>query len=242
MTLLIELGEVRRESCELQGVQGIRLVTGESSLGTILSDAQSRVFIVRSELSLIPAATRNIERTAMAGDLSQLRVAAPSAIERALASFSGDQATVPFSIEVGWARVIGALVAEATGAQPTVETVTAARRAQIDYVVRRFSRDRRLTPDAIAEALGVSRRTLYELAEPIFGGVSEYIRTTRALRASALLADPAHAEVTVAEIARSTGFSSPRHMSRAVVALTGLFPNDLRPRTELTSAERRATA
>lgn len=237
VTLVVQLGDGQhREPAELRGIQGIRLMTGEPSLGAIMPDAQSRVFIVRSRLSLIPASTRNIERTAMAGDLSRVHSAAASAVDRALSCFSGAPEAVPFSADIGWARTIGALVSESTGISPTVETVSTARRAQIEYVVRCFSSDRRLTPGAIADALGVSRRTLYELAEPVFGGVSEYIRTTRALRASALLADPALAHVSVAEIARTAGFSSPRHMSRAVVAVTGLCPHELRPRNAVQTA------
>lgn len=237
VTLVVELGDGQpREPVEMRGIQGIRLVTAEPSLAAIMPDAPSRVFIVRSSLSLIPASTRNIERTAMSGDLSRAHAAATSAVEQVLAGFSGSDEAVPFSAEIVWARVIGALVAESTGVSPTAETVATARRAQIEHVVRCFSSDRRLTPGAIADALGVSRRTLYELAEPVFGGVSEYIRTTRALRASALLADPALAHVSVAEIARTAGFSSPRHMSRAVVAVTGLCPHELRPRSGVPTA------
>lgn len=228
VTLLIDLGDVvRRQPTGIEGVRSIRLLAGDASFGAILSDVHARLFIVRSQFSLIPAHPRTIERAAMVGDLSAVH-AAGSVVERSLSGITGSHEPVPFSIEVGWARAIGALVAETTGSLPTAEVVSAARRAQVEYLVRCFSGDRRLTPDAIAAAIGVSRRTLYELAEPRFGGVSEYIRTTRALRASALLADPARATMSIGEIASAAGFSSTRHMARAVHALTGLSPNALR--------------
>ena len=62
--------------------------------------------------------------------------------------------------------------------------------------------DAALTPDAIARALGVSRRTLYLLTADL-GGLADYIRTIRVLRALDLLQDPG-CELSLQEIARLT--------------------------------------
>ena len=113
-----------------------------------------------------------------------------------------------------------------SGRRPSAEQLAVARRAQVARIVERHCADSALTPDAIARALGVSRRTLYLLTADL-GGLADYIRTIRVLRALDLLQDPA-CELSLQEIARLTGFPSPKAMSRALVRLVGDSPGRLR--------------
>jgi AraC-like DNA-binding protein len=140
------------------------------------------------------------------------------------ARLAGDEPL--FVMEARWAAVVVACACAATGRRPSAERLADARRAQVARIVERHCADVALTPDTIARALGVSRRTLYLLTAHL-GGLADYIRTIRALRALDLLQDPA-CELSLQQIARQTGFASPKAMSRALIRLVGVSPGRLR--------------
>lgn len=93
-------------------------------------------------------------------------------------------------------------------------------------MVDRFAHDPRLNSETIAEGIGVSRRTLYDLTETDQGGISERIRVARARRALAMLQEPDAAPVP--EIAELCGFSSEKQLRRTLHAVYGVTPASVR--------------
>jgi len=85
-----------------------------------------------------------------------------------------------------------------------------------------------LTPDYLAEALGVSRRTLYTAFAQDRRTVAGAIRHARLDRARDLLVR-AEAGRPIAEIAAEVGFRSAAHFSRLFRSEFGLTPSAMRP-------------
>ncbi|HTL42677.1 MAG TPA: helix-turn-helix transcriptional regulator [Pseudolysinimonas sp.] len=196
--------------------------SGDASPGP----AELRVLV---PLELVAADERCIDQLVAASDAGTLP---PEIVEVVVAQFqadlsarlSGDEPA--FVLEVHWAAVVATCVCAVSRRRPSAERLTDARRAQVARIVDRYCADAALTPDAIARALGVSRRTLYLLTAHL-GGLADYIRTIRVLRALDLLQDPA-CELSLQQIAQQTGFPSPKAMSRALVRLVGDSPGRLR--------------
>lgn len=180
--------------------------------------------------ALIPAEDKAIDTVIDLGELAGYPQATVPALGmmHELAKSLVDNAYLPFAIEPAWARALGRMVADLSGELPPAGVVAAARRAQIARVVERFSGDQRLTPVSLADTIQISRRTLYELTAPTIGGISEYIRLTRARRAVAMLVDPACDSLTIGEIARRTGFSSTKHLRRAISSIQTGTPEGIR--------------
>ncbi|MGN6502847.1 MAG: helix-turn-helix domain-containing protein [Pseudolysinimonas sp.] len=133
-----------------------------------------------------------------------------------------------FAREPRWAAVVVRAVEELTGHRAAVSLVDRARRAQISRIIRQYSDDPRLTPETMADAMGISRRTLYLAAEPL-GGLAEYLRSVRAARAIERIEDPTES-ASLEVIARESGFTSPRRMTRAIQSELGVNPTSLRLR------------
>lgn len=95
---------------------------------------------------------------------------------------------------------------------------------------RRFIRahccDPALSPESVAEAMGVSRASLYRAFAPE-GGVGRCILQTRVQAARAALEDPAERR-RIGEIGFAHGFASDAQFSRAMRAAYGLSPRELR--------------
>ncbi len=92
-----------------------------------------------------------------------------------------------------------------------------------------------LTPIRLAEAIGVSRRKLYQLFEPE-GGVAKEIMARRLEHAHKVLGDPA-AYRRIKEVAYSHGFESDAHFSRCFKQRFGYSPSDLAARSRGPAAE-----
>lgn len=179
---------------------------------------------------LIPASDCDIEAAIALGELSgHPRVAVTTlCLVQQLGRSLMDGTYPPFGIEPAWGRTLGQLIHTVTGALPLQADISAARLAQVSRMVERFSSDPRLSPLSIAESLEMSRRALYDLTSPLVGGISEFIRMTRAQRAVRMLVEPACDGLTVAVIAQRTGFSSPRHLRRALSAFYSRTPEVVR--------------
>ena len=108
------------------------------------------------------------------------------------------------------------------------DTLAARRRQALEYIRANLS-DPTLGADQVAGALFISRRRLYQLFDDGLG-VSERIRAMRLNRAKALLSDPVKGAHGVGEIARSCGFVSAAHFSRAFRAAVGRTPREFRER------------
>jgi AraC-like DNA-binding protein len=125
-----------------------------------------------------------------------------------------------------WPSMIAMLVRslagrDANGAEPAL-----ARRIQVRRFIRAHLADPRLSPDAIARALHVSRRTLYA-SFPATDGIAAEIRRQRLRRAQAMLLDPA-VKRPIAEIGAAVGLPSPAHFSRLFRAEYGHSPRQAR--------------
>ncbi|PST26363.1 AraC family transcriptional regulator [Mesorhizobium plurifarium] len=83
-----------------------------------------------------------------------------------------------------------------------------------------------LSTDAICNAVGVSRRTLYRLFDQE-GGVLHYVRSRRLERIRAVLADPRETR-RISEIAAEFGFLRSDHFARAFKHQYGQSARDLR--------------
>lgn len=92
--------------------------------------------------------------------------------------------------------------------------------------VRAHHHDPAMTPDSVAAALGASRTSLYRAFEPE-GGVAAFIRDARLHAARRALQDPGDRR-RIGEIAFAHGFTSEAHFSRAIRAVFGASPKDLR--------------
>ncbi|MGW3481772.1 helix-turn-helix domain-containing protein [Rhodococcus indonesiensis] len=88
-----------------------------------------------------------------------------------------------------------------------------------------------LTPDRIAAALFVSRRTLYNAVARYELSVSQWIRTRRLQRCREDLIDPRCANRSVREIGAAWGFADPAYFSHAFKSEYGMSPAQWRRTT-----------
>ncbi|MEV8225645.1 helix-turn-helix domain-containing protein [Streptomyces sp. NPDC079167] len=87
-----------------------------------------------------------------------------------------------------------------------------------------------LTPDAIAEAHGISRRYLFKLFAAEGLTVAGWIRTRRLERCARDLASPVSAEHPISMVAARWGLLDGRHFSRVFKSVYGETPRDFRRR------------
>lgn len=115
------------------------------------------------------------------------------------------------------------------------------RRRSIEEIVLRH-RDPDLTPGTLAKQLGVSLRHLQRAFENSGTTASEQILRQRVESAATLLAAPGGVALTVAEVARAAGFSSPYELRSALKSRFGALPTELRGRNAPEGVEFRADA
>jgi AraC-like DNA-binding protein len=87
-----------------------------------------------------------------------------------------------------------------------------------------------LTPDDVATALHVSRRTLYAWFAQTGQSPFAYIQQTRLDRCRLVLIDPAARNTTITRIAFDNGFSDMAHFSRIFKTTYGASPREYRKR------------
>jgi AraC-like DNA-binding protein len=95
------------------------------------------------------------------------------------------------------------------------------------YVLRNLE-DPQLCVERLAEALGVSRRSLYSIFQPLGTTPAEFIRSMRLERCKAALTDHAQRARTLTEIATQYGFADSAHFSRAFRSQFGVRPSEWR--------------
>lgn len=100
----------------------------------------------------------------------------------------------------------------------------------------------KLSPDFLAEKLGISRATLYRVFAP-HGGIMRYVQERRLIAVQAALSDPLETR-KLSRIALDLGFNSEAHFSRAYRQRFGRTASEYRreqleasARTQLTSPE-----
>jgi AraC-like DNA-binding protein len=126
-----------------------------------------------------------------------------------------------------WISLINMLVRSLTGRDTTGTDTAIARRLQLRSHIRTHLADPRLSPTTIADALHVSRRTLYAALSPDDEGIAAEIRHQRLERARAMLLDPSQTQ-SVAEIGAAVGLPNAAHFSRIFRGRYGVSPSDLR--------------
>ena len=118
--------------------------------------------------------------------------------------------------------VIGALRPEGTGA---ISSPGVAMRESIDRYIERHLLAGQLSPGMIAQAHGVSVRTVNRVFSATGQTVGDVVRVRRLARARIDLAETSN---TISAIANKWGFSDASHLSRAFKSLYGLTPGDFR--------------
>jgi AraC-like DNA-binding protein len=103
-------------------------------------------------------------------------------------------------------------------------------RQQVVTYVERNLADPGLTPRAVAAANALSLRSLHQLFEAEPTTVAAFIRQRRVDACRRDLADPAMAQVAVAEIGARWGLRDPAHFSRVFRRTAGLTPTAFRER------------
>jgi AraC-like DNA-binding protein len=119
------------------------------------------------------------------------------------------------------------LVRSAAG-EDTIGVDTApARWLQVRSHIRANLADPRLSPTTIADALFISRSTLYASVPEGTGGIAAEIQRQRLALARALLRDPANTQ-SIAEIAAAVGLPSHSRFTRAFRDRYGATPREVR--------------
>ncbi len=121
------------------------------------------------------------------------------------------------------------LVAALLGEQDRTD-LAAAHRAVVAAYVERHLDDPGLSADRVASAAGISTRHLSRVLAASGTSLPRLVLERRLQRAHRMLAAPAAAGTTIAEVARRCGFTSPAHFSRAFVARFDATPGEVRRR------------
>jgi len=165
-------------------------------------------------------------------DARTTRAAAAFTTAFALAAESGTG--VPGEAELAnFVHVVKQLLVSAFlashGAQSGATSIRAATLGRARTVIDRTHRTPRCTPEAVADAVNVSTRSLQRLFEDAGTTVASEIERARVASAVELLRRRPR-EVPLETIAASSGFSSADHLRRALKRREGLTPSDIRGR------------
>ncbi|QHC54215.1 helix-turn-helix domain-containing protein [Rathayibacter tanaceti] len=140
----------------------------------------------------------------------------------------------------GFAHVVKQLLTSAflaaASVQPGTTSVRAATLGRARTVIDRTHRTPRCTPEAVADAVNVSTRSLQRLFEDAGTTVASEIERARVASAVELLRRRPR-EVPLEAIAAASGFSSADHLRRALKRREGLTPSDIRARTTRRSSD-----
>jgi AraC-like DNA-binding protein len=126
-----------------------------------------------------------------------------------------------------WISLMNMFVRSVLGDDTNGTDSAEARRLLIRRYIRANLGDPRLSPATIADAVHVSRRTLYATLASGGEGVATAIRRERVERAHTMLADPSHTR-SIGEIASTVGLPNQAHFSRVFRAHYGASPSEIR--------------
>ncbi|MFO1295770.1 MAG: helix-turn-helix domain-containing protein [Rubrivivax sp.] len=112
--------------------------------------------------------------------------------------------------------------------QATAQTQREALRERIKQHVAQHLAEPGLTVDAIARALNVSRRQLYNAFAEEADGVAGYVLARRLEACRQAFVDRASAHRSITDIALGAGFQNMAHFSRVFRAHLGVAPSDYR--------------
>lgn len=237
LTALVEMGDAefpRPAREQAFAIRRLQLFDERSPIPRTGIGEPVTTFVVHVHRDLIAAADREVDLAVGMGDLTENALVVERLVEalREVVGSVADETRPLFTIEPVWARAFGSIVAQLTGVAPDPATISAARKAQVYRIVDRFCGDPRLAPLSLAEAMGISRRALYDLTGSTLGGIGEYIRVARASRAVDMLRGR-DGVPSIREVARRAGFSSSKHLTRALDSIYGLSPGAIRTSGEV---------
>ena len=140
-------------------------------------------------------------------------------------------------VEQLWISLLTMLMRSLAGRDTTGTDTAHARRLQVRRYIRAHLTDPRLAPTTIADALHISRSTLYAALPADSGGVAAEVRRQRLARAHTIIGDATNLQ-SIAEIAVSVGIPSAAQFSRAFRERYGLSPRQLRADRSAASRKR----
>lgn len=160
---------------------------------------------------------------------------APRIVMSALAGMLRDDARLPEDEQRTLQASVTALVECAIDTHARAHTVPAeaeggARLQRIERWILEHLAEPGLTPERVAEAFGMSRRSLYNLFLGSQRTPRAFIQDARLARAQQLMAQDAGRELALGVIAQRSGFADPAHFSRAFHARFGMAPSAWRER------------
>ncbi|MFJ9631791.1 helix-turn-helix domain-containing protein [Streptomyces sp. NPDC101175] len=196
--------------------------TYERDFSTVL------MLVPRPMLPVRPEALRELTARRIAPDAGVGAVVAP--FLRSLGEQARDcRGLAARSLMDGAVSLVTALVTERLAlAAPTAPQDAMTLRIRT-YIEQRLS-DPGLTPDAIAEAHGISRRYLFKLFAADGTTVAGWIRTRRLERCARDLSSAATADQPIGMVAARWGLLDCRHFSRVFKTAYGETPRDFRRR------------
>ncbi|MDQ7974096.1 MAG: helix-turn-helix domain-containing protein [Rhodocyclaceae bacterium] len=160
---------------------------------------------------------------------------APRIVMSALAGMLRDDARLPEDEQRTLQASVTALVECAIDTHARAHTVPAdteggARLQRIERWILEHLAEPGLTPERVAEAFGMSRRSLYNLFLGSQRTPRAFIQDARLARAQQLMVQDAGRELALGVIAQRSGFADPAHFSRAFHARFGMAPSAWRER------------
>jgi AraC-like DNA-binding protein len=140
-----------------------------------------------------------------------------------------DELTTTELPELGqlWISLLSMLTRSLAGHDTNGTDATLARRLQIQQHIDTHLADPRLSAATIANALHISRSTLYAALPAENDGIAAEIRRQRLAHAHTILIDPTNSQ-SIAEIAASVGMPNAAQFSRAFRQRYGLPPRQIK--------------
>ena len=160
---------------------------------------------------------------------------APRIVMSALAGMLRDDARLPEDEQRTLQASVTALAECAIDTHARQHTVPAeaeggARLQRIERWILEHLAEPGLTPERVADAFGMSRRSLYNLFLGSQRTPRAFIQDARLARAQQLMAQEPGRDLALSVIAQRSGFADPAHFSRAFHARFGMAPSVWRER------------
>lgn len=177
---------------------------------------------VESRRNLLAACGQRIDGSAGVGKV--LATTLSSLLNVGETPCEADQRAMLDAVRVLLSRVLDQTPAEApTGGSGLL--------AWAEQIVLRDLADPALSPDVIADAIGLSRRQLYRLFAEMGTTPSSWLWRMRLAEARARIVSPAWSSLSLTRIAFDVGFNDMAHFSRLYRAEFGEAPRDARRRS-----------
>jgi AraC-like DNA-binding protein len=210
---------------------GVVVMERTRAMHAVMSPSRSSIYVVpRDDLQPLLPSAGSRHGLVVQGAAGNILADYLRALEQQLPELTLEEAP---HIARGTCDLIAACVAPSRERMEQASSQLAqSLRREAKRVVDARLADPELRPEAVAEALRISRASLYKLFEAE-GGVSVFIRRRRLRAVSRLLMEPDERR-RISELAYACGFISEAHFSRAFREEFGATPSDMR-------AARRAT-